>query len=1118
LVKCLKCGNEYKVDELVREVVEPGTGKTIKEKFYRVHCTKCGHVLRVKRTKDEENRLYAMGIDNPEGILTEEEFFKFQTRQAEAGYLFGKGTKRLAKGMRKRLKEMGLPKEEERIEKERLTKEKAIQNLIRKAGMKLREAKDLPEDEWNKLREKTLKDVKKIRSGEYDPEELEAEIKAISDEIDKAEAREEKLKELERVTKRKEKELEKEREKARVIGHKEDYFTKKLADENKIGFSAGFGNAHWTEQRDALMDFYNQEMENLRSAYQKGDIDHKEFRKHAGDLKDYVNQKMGRRGRWTWRSKKMYEHHYSKQLKNVALVLALAIVGVVVASTTGSNYFLIAFLSVAVYLMVPDPKNIEFQKDVKLGSNEWIKSFNPLGKSYSHHNGNSFLRSLAKVSAIVFFSFGFKDLGDVFNIFYIGIAIFGYFLLKVDYDPDVPAEFIESVFRFFIGIVFIPQIFVNIFDSWVLGAIALAFFAVPPLPAAENKNIAAVLSRGLSGATAIYEILDKVVFAFLMLFALIGSGVLPIPFAGEVGWELSGVLQDTFLYFWIVTLIAGLFSPAKERPVTGAIMLGVATIIYGIGPGSQAIGSGLLGQWWPTVHNTFTSVTEPMANVMGSLGDTFGQGFMLLTNPVGYATQLMNGTYAQNPTGQTGSFGVDINEFTITNIFPEQPFVVTAIMENKGASDAENVKISLAAISSDRFATEGKERTGLLRSTERFDIVQLGFKSKDDKGSCDKISEKEAFSQTSKECIQYYSGIKTNKLSKLMVWQAAFQSTGIPCSTIIGKDLRKKFIPIMATVTYEYKSDSRVEVEFISKAEWERLAQAGQLDQRFRFVDSQYSSAPVKFPIGTAGLKNPILEDQQFHISMMLDSAFESGSQIDNVESVYLRYPKDWKLKYCSPPLDAPHELIEGSTDMTVKWVNLGGGAKTLVCYFYSLTNDANKDKSPMGGAPSRTYVVTANATYTFSRSKIKDTKIEFGGFCCVDKPETGYSEDCLESQKCVNHACVAKDLTVPSIGEENFCALLKQGKVPGVDYRLCWYGEGGCETSGDCDQAFRYDCNNDENVHDLECVPVSGVPYKICCSEEFSDAECKNIHDYWLQKHARISSGDELCRAARGS
>ena len=115
-------------------------------------------------------------------------------------------------------------------------------------------------------------------------------------------------------------------------------------------------------------------------------------------------------------------------------------------------------------------------------------------------------------------------MGDVFNIFYIGIAIGGYFLMKVDYDPNTPAEFIESVFRFFIGIFFIPSIFINIFDSWVLGAIALAFFAVPPLPSSDNENLGQVLSRGLSGATAYYEMFDKFLFAGLMLIALIGSG------------------------------------------------------------------------------------------------------------------------------------------------------------------------------------------------------------------------------------------------------------------------------------------------------------------------------------------------------------------------------------------------------------------------------------------------------------------------------------------------------------------------------------------------------------------------------------------------------------------
>lgn len=1098
MVRCLKCGHDYHVDTQTKEIEVPvirdgeyqydDRGRLIKAKVkdsvFVLHCEKCGHLLKKKGRRP-------FGLKPEE--LTGEEFREFQRKQRESDYLAEKDTKGRAKRIFEKLKDSGLSDAEKEIEKERMAKKRALNNLVRKTIQKLREASDLPEDEYDKLKEKVEEDIRKIRSGDYDPEELKKETEAVISEIDNAEKREKGLKELEKETERKKKKLEKEGEKANIIGHGKDYFKDEYRDDIKT--SKGYDGAHWTEKRDAWIKFYEQEMENLRTALSSGAIEPKEFEENKDALLKYVNDKMGRKGRWTWKSSKMEEHHYSRQLKSVVYLLAAVIVGIVVTATTGSNYFLIAFISVGIYLLVPDPKNIEPRKGVLLGSKDWFKSFNPFSrKDYSHHNGNAFIRSFAKVTAIICFAFAFRDLGDVFNILYIAIAVVGYFLLKVEYDSEVPAEFIESVVRFFFGMFVIPSIFVNIFDSWVLGAIALAFFAVPPLPAA-SKSMELVVDRGLSGLTAIYSLIDKGVFAFFMLIALVGSGVLPLPVFGEVGWQLSGTLQDTFLYLWIVTAVAGFFSPAKERPVTGAIMLGAATIIYGIGPGSQIVGSGLLGQWWPSVHNTFTTVTEPLSNVMGSLGSTFSSGFLLLTNPVGYATQLMNGSYSDNPTGLTGAYGVDITSMTVTPIFPQQPYVISAIVENNGAFEAQDVKLTLEMLSGDKFTTEGKARTGIFKPTSTFTMASIGFKD-----TCTHPKDEEG-KQEQEKCIEEYQG----NLDKLMVWQASFQSNGIMCNEIVDMSLRKKFLPITATVEYDYKSDSRVEVSFMSKAEWDRLAQAGDLERGFGFVESQYSSAPVKFPIGTAGLKNPILETQQFHISMLLDSAFASNSEIVNVESVRLNYPAEWELKSCSPNptqetlkgKDLEEKDSEGKPIPTgikyVEWQPGTGGGKTFYCYFEPLTKDTGQ--SILGGAPTKSYIVTAHAEYKFSRWKTTDTQIEFGGFCCPDKlsqnncqttdtnlldtlkslgPQTDVckSEDCFDNQRCINNACVSvgtgtsggSGVTIPP----DFCA---QRSINSK----CTIGMGACTENKQCCQVNVPDPTN--NII-AECPGSSPLTY----------------------------------------
>lgn len=1119
MVKCLKCGGEYSVEEIQREqVVE---NKKWKLKFYRLTCKKCGHVVRIQRTdpdaKFDDVFLKEMGFDKPDEILTEEEYARFKRRGIEADYrIDDTNLKRFSRRIKKKLDDSELTDEEEKIKKEELIQQYAAIMLARRERAKYRKAAEFPKEKREQIRKNAIENIKKIQKGDFDPDDLKDEMKAISKEIDKQGAEEDTQEDLQLDIERKRRKAEDDLKVPQVFSKSEkDFFTHEdrkkfdLADRHKK-------DAHWTEQRDAWINFYNQEMENLRTALRKGDIEDNQFERETRSLKNYVNKKLGKdiglRGKWSWRMKRATSSKYGTHLLQVAQVLALSIVGVVATASFNSLWFFFGFLSIGLYFMIPNPSDYEPRKDQKINMMSWL----PVGqKSRSTHNTTAFLRSFAKVAAIICFAYAFKDLGDVFNIFYIGIAIFGYFLLKVEYDPDVPAEFIESVFRFFIGIFFIPTIFVTIFDSWVLGAIALAFFAVPPLPAAENKNIAVVLSRGLSGATAYYEIADKFIFGALMLFALIGSGALPGVDLGA-SWQLTGALQNTFLYFWIVTGVAGFFSPAKERPVTGAIMLGAATIIYGIGPGSQAVGSGLLGDWWPTVHNTFTDVTEPLANVMGSLGNTFGQGFMLLTNPVGYATQLMNGSYTSSGTGPIGSYGVDITSLSVSPVLPVQPFVVTAILENKGAFDAKNVEMSLQALSDDKYGTSGTARTSnninldMIMGTSKFKIIDLGFNEGCIYG-IDRVEDSKAIGEL-KECKKYYNDNRANEFSKMLVWQAAFQSTGIPCSTITLYDIRKKFIPLYITTSYDYQSDSRVQVEFISKAEWDRKAQAGELDQGFSLIESQYTSAPVKFPIGTAGLKNPILETQQFHISMSLASAFDRDSQIDDIKKVNLTFPKEWEFanpsSKCTPPPD--DNKIVGDMEY-VEWTeNIGAGSKTFACYFKALGQGAI-------AAPTKSYIVTAHADYRFSRWKIKDTKIEFGGFCCPDKistdnceaavtegsfwekvkayVDTGYcsSEDCLDNQLCVSNACVyaqesGGDVSPTDLGGTKYCET--RGK--------CEYGEGHCTNNSQCVEGDKAPIGYGSPA----CKDITGLDIDICCPSLASSVEC--IHAYNMRKEGK--------------
>ena len=677
-------------------------------------------------------------------------------------------------------------------------------------------------------------------------------------------------------------------------------------------------------------------------------------------------------------------------------VFAAAIIGIgaVISSLFGNYWFFIGFLSVGLYVLTPSPDSGKFQE----GPMGWGHIL-PWAQGGSHA-GFAWIKSITKVSAIICFAYGFKTLGDVFNIFFVITCLAGYFSLKVGYDPGKPGEFIESLLRFgILGCYFIPlYVFASIFNSYVLAAIAFAFFAIPPMPnTSGNQNLAEVLARGLSGQTAYYEMFDKLLFSGLMLFALLGSGVLgDLPLIGTLGWALTGTLKATFIYFWIIAAIGGFFSPARERPLTGMLFLGGATIIYAVGPGSQDIGSALLGQWWPTVNEGVTSISEPIGKMFGTLGKTFGDAFLLLTNPVGYATQLMNGSYSNNPVGETGAFGIELTTFDVSPVFIAQPFMITANIKNNGAYDAQNVAMIL---SSGYWSPERRIEVGIqnIPGITRLKISQIGLT---DLKSCINSEDEKDIA-----CTHYYNSDKKPEdsapisFSRLNIWQTVFSSSGITCDISSKFELRKKSIPINVTLSYKYQSDSKVPVEFISQAEWERLARLDQLNQKLTLVKSEYSSAPVKFPIGTPGLKNPILETQDFHIALNIMSD-QAGGKIESIESIVLNYPNDFELASdkCSPNGTEGNAQNGGKT---ITWTNMKSGDQIFFCHFLAV-------KGKMGGSPTKTYIITAHAKYNYLVSKEKLVKVEFGSWCCT-------SDDCAKPNICQPESLTGKGICVPS-------------------------------------------------------------------------------------------------------
>ncbi|MBI4176295.1 MAG: transglycosylase SLT domain-containing protein [Candidatus Aenigmarchaeota archaeon] len=752
---------------------------------------------------------------------------------------------------------------------------------------------------------------------------------------------------------------------------------------------------------------------------------------------------MGRGLRWLGERGKPAADAKTRGFKRLAtssvMLAAFVIAG---AFTYGfSIWFFWGFLSLGFYFLWPGHKD---WGEISTPLN--LSNMNPFTLAPGERVvGWSYLKSITKVAAIICFAIAFSELGDVFNIAFIAVALLGYIWLPVQYDPKYPGQFLESLLRFgVLGAYFIPfWIFGSIFQSYVLTAIAFAFFAIPPMPSTGEKNIVEVLSRGLSGASAYYEAFDKIIFAGLMIFALVGA-LTPFP-----GWELKGTLKFTFIYFWIVAGIGGFFSPANTRPMTGILMLGGATVIYGVGPGSQEVGAALFGQWWPTIHNSVQTISEPISSVFSQIGTTITDGVLLVTNPVGYTTRILNGTYAENPNGRTGAFGVEVNRFDITPIYIKTPFIVTVTVKNEGASEAKSAKVKLDM--GDAPPVRVPERQG--GAPNPIDFFRPGAQTLQPVWTLPRLMtiQDMAFTKTTEEL---------GTLAKQESRAFFFESTGVDCRTIHNYNLRDKFIPLKATVEYAYSVDSNLEVSFMSTEEWERLATANKLFPRQ--IRSTIQTSPVKLNLGT--LDQPIREGTPFFIGINLASAEGPKSEIRKA-NITLKYPAE--------AFGLPTDCSRKPTDTKPGMVSFNFATDEPVTPVYCNFIGMSKDK--LGEKATETFFVEAAADFQFASWDTKDTNIEFRG------------------------ECPAESFVPPTeelyFGTESYCAVKKQNR--GL---LCGYGEGGCSSDVECTSIQETTGTvapvGFERETKLSCKDATGLPVKVCCKPTDTSDQCRLAYD----------------------
>ncbi len=773
---------------------------------------------------------------------------------------------------------------------------------------------------------------------------------------------------------------------------------------------------------------------------------------------------------------------------NVLTAFIFVGMGVALAAAMGNVWFMLAFYSVGLFALIPAPPEYTGPPvawgDLNFTANVFW---------HSSHHGLAFIRSMAKISAIICFAMAFRDIGGVFNIPMILVAFMGYFSLKIRYNRRVPGELMESLLRFgFLGAYFIPfMIFSSIFESWVLVVIAFAFFAIPPIP--EDKEGAML--------TVQTDFFLKVLFAVLMFIALFGSGALaPLGFQPEMfgaGWGLKGAMAYTFIYFWVISGIGGFFTPSDSRPVIGFVMILGATVIWGLGPGSQEVGSALLGQWWPTVHNVFNTIAEPLTDMFGAISQTFGNAFLMITNPVAYAHQVMDGTYGQTAgTDSIGPIGIRITDFRIgtgmNDIYAEQPFQLMFTLKNEGGFDAKGVSASIytdleynvmkhvdisESRATDIIEADIKIGRGTVVIGELFGVSAEELEERyGDKAEC----------ITGSGCREYvfYAEKKDaeNELAQQDMRSFVMGGT-LGCGIVEKADLREKFIPISVMVNYSYEVESSLQIEFLSRDEWDRRAKAGTLAKKTEV--SSVTTAPVKLSLSS--MEQPIRAGTGFFVGMELKSMDGENSMIIPPIRVEVDIPREFVT---GDVLKDPRKPCYGQATVegdSIVWeIKEGEGFRenVLYCDFYPEEGSLVPD-----GSPSKTYYINARATYRFTKWEKKDAKLAFGSWCCGDKDCEKIGKVCVPSEPgelkgtCQKRGAVVepesvglccfpnqpdidckagyyrlkagKYSTVEEFGKPGFCSEKESGRLggKGVETGRCAMYEGQCSRDSDCDE-----------------------------------------------------------------
>ncbi len=710
-------------------------------------------------------------------------------------------------------------------------------------------------------------------------------------------------------------------------------------------------------------------------------------------------------------------------------------------------------------------------------------------------------------------------MGTVFNSIFLGILAFTFFFYLPHPDEEAENEISGVIFSVFMMIV----LGLAFFNSPLLG-LGLDF-GIEEMSFWPHYLLIILLGAAMIFRSVVYTkkakgtIKSEQIPSGLITFGVVLLMIAFIWFFEPWKWNPTTIV---FTGIWMVSYFAGaISSDIESRQMMGVIIIGTSFVIFTMGVGMQEVGSAVFGQWWPTFFQFGQQVFEPMAQAWTQATGGVSMGWELITNPMAFAQRIMSGQYQRDvSTGLAGAFGVEIEEMRVTPIYPYQPFQVILKLNNKGAFDAKNVRLSIipgAASPSSTMEGLGFEtptdKSYVCRNvntfTERLGYAIVNWGRLELGERMEALEEALIEGEPISECVYNWSDGGTPLVKEEFEKQdieQIFYISDIGCKDIIDTKLKKRAIPLTAILQYDYSIYSSLNLEFMQEAEWDRLVKEQNLVTQQK-KPSTFTNAPVQLNIDS--LEQPIREDTRFFVGVYLRPAQADGDVI-HIERVILEFPREfWQagVPACQPFAGVKPEASEGKAVWELDGVENLTKPYLFYCSFQSMAGKLN--------GPTQTFLIKASANYTFLKRKNTVTKIEFGGGCCE-------KSDCptIEGKQLV---CTWKEATEP-LKRTGECVTEAVPIVPGPPGLLglelnqfckylvaetgqkCQHGWGGCTDKSECEGEGEYEAGE---MRPMGCYDISsvGIGVNVCC---FGDTgleadKCKTAFEKFKTDQAAI-------------